>query len=112
MGTLATQEWASSCPSDLSLWKLPTPCRGPHGSEPHSGHCVGMTLSEETCEPADMTELHGEKFLRLDFLFLQATISDIFYFVFFYCIKKKKKKMVLRLRQAVPARNWKSGLVD
>lgn len=50
-----------------------------------------MTLSEETCEPADMTELHAEKFLRLDFLFLQATISDIFYFVFFYCIKKKKK---------------------
>lgn len=58
-----------------------------------------------------MTELHAQKFLRLDFLFLQATISDIFYSVFFCCIKKKKKK-VLRLRQAVPAHNWKSGLVD
>ena len=37
-----------------------------------------------------MTEPHTEKFPRPDFPFLQATTSDIFYSVFFCCIKKKK----------------------
>ena len=110
MGTLAMQEWASSCPSHPSLWKLPTPCRGPHGSQPNSSHCVGVTLSEETCEPADMTELHTEKFPRPDFPFLQATTSDIFYSVFFCCIKKKNGAQAPSSCASPQLEKWPCGL--